>query len=70
MLNMRLYQAVKAASGREKEAVKRARRAWWDRLLLALAHVALRLRYTLPGRWLYQVVPVRWQQGLKRRLLE
>lgn len=70
MSNMRLYQALKSVSGEEKEAAKRARPAWWNRLLLALAHVALRQRYTLLGRWLYQVVPVRWQQGLKRRLLE
>lgn len=71
MPNLRLYCAVKTASGREQEvAKKRTRRTWWDRLYLALAHVALRLRYTLPGRYLYQVVPVRWQQGLKSRLLE
>jgi GT2 family glycosyltransferase len=69
MSNMRLYQAVKAASGRQKEAENLARHAWWDRPLLALAHLALRLRYTLLGRWLYRVAPVRWQQGLKRRLL-
>lgn len=70
MSNLRLHQAVKLASGREKVAAKRARHAWWDRPLLALAQVALRLRYSLIGRWLYQVVPVRWQQRLKRRLLE
>ena len=70
MSNLRLYHAVKTATGREQEAAKQIRNAtWWDRLFLALAHVALRLRYTLPGRWLYRVVPVRWQQGLKRRLL-
>lgn len=71
MPNMRLYQAVKTASGsdNEREAEKRPQRAWWDKLLFALAHVALRLRYTLLGRWLYQAVPVRLQQGLKRRLL-
>lgn len=69
MSNLRLYHAVKIATGREQEAAKRTRSAtWWDRLFLALAHVALRLRYTLPGRWLYRVAPVRWQQGLKRRL--
>lgn len=70
MANDRLYVAVKAASGREKEMKRQAHRTWWDRVLVALAHVALRLRYTLPGKWLYQVVPVRWQQGMKRRLLE
>ncbi|OGT03406.1 MAG: hypothetical protein A3F73_12575 [Gallionellales bacterium RIFCSPLOWO2_12_FULL_59_22] len=70
MSNMRLHQAVKVASGREQEAAKQAHRTtWWDRLFLALAHVALRLRYTLPGRWLYRMVPVRWQQELKQRLL-
>ena len=69
MPNLRLYQAMRVVSGKEKEAVNSARRAWWDRPFLALAHVALRLRYTLLGRWLYQVVPVRWQQGLKHRLL-
>ena len=69
MANRRLYQAVTIASGREKEAAQHARRAWWDRPLLALAHIALTLRYTLLGRWLYQKVPVRWQQELKRRLL-
>jgi len=68
--NLRLYQAVTTATGREQEAAKQVRRTtWWDGLFLALAQVALRLRYTLPGRWLYRVVPVRWQQGLKRRLL-
>ena len=68
--NLRLYHAVETASGREQEVAKQTtRRNWWDRLFLALAHAALRLRYTLPGRWLYRVAPVRWQQGLKRRLL-
>jgi hypothetical protein len=70
MPNLRLHCAVKTASGREQEVAKRIRRTWRDRLFLALAHIALRLRYTLPGRYLYQVVPVRWQQGLKSRLLE
>ena len=38
--------------------------------LLRLAHLGLRLRYTLPGRWLCRrIVPVRWQQTLKRQLL-
>lgn len=70
MPNMRLYRAVNTAAKTEKKAAEQlVQYDWWDRPLLALAHVALRLRYTLPGRWLYQVVPVRWQQGLKRRLL-
>ena len=37
--------------------------------LLRLAHLGLRLRYTLLGRWLYRIIPVRWQQILKQRLL-
>jgi len=49
MSNLRLYQAVKTVSGNEKEAASRARRAWWDKPLLELAHIALRLRYTLLG---------------------
>ena len=65
----RLYLALTAALGREQQAGQRPRRAWLEAPLLALARVALRLRYTLLGRWLYQVVPVRWQQRLKRRLL-
>ena len=69
MPNRRLFLAVKAATGSELAAAKRTQRGRWDKLLLLLAHLALRLRYTLLGRWLYQVVPVRWQQGLKRRLL-
>ncbi len=67
--NARLQQAAAAALGREKDAAMRPQYFWLEGVLLALAHVALRLRYTLPGRLLYRLVPVRWQQGLKRRLL-
>lgn len=40
------------------------------RMLMRLLHLGLRLRYTMLGRKLYRIVPVRWQQILKQRLLD
>ncbi|CAN5316957.1 glycosyltransferase [soil metagenome] len=63
-----LYAAAQTALGvaaAEKRKIMSRRNAW----LLRLAHFGLRLRYTVLGRMLYRVVPVRWQQSLKRRLL-
>lgn len=63
-----LHGALQTALGiaaAEKRSALSKRDSW----LLRLAHVGLRLRYTALGRLLYRVVPVRWQQVLKRRLL-
>lgn len=59
-----LYAALQAALG-----VATASLPIGERWLLRLAHLGLRLRYTLIGRWLYRIIPVRWQQVLKQRLL-
>lgn len=40
-----------------------------DTALESVGHLALRLRHTAAGRWLYRVTPVRWQQRVKARLL-
>ena len=62
-----LYIALVTALGKTVESRPLTIGDFW---LLKLAHLGLRLRYTLLGRWLYRVVPVHWQQILKRRLLE
>jgi GT2 family glycosyltransferase/glycosyltransferase involved in cell wall biosynthesis len=61
-----LYAALRAALG---VAVKRRPPTSCEYCLQQLAQLGLRLRYTLLGRWLYRVVPVHWQQILKRKLL-
>lgn len=66
MATERMLQAAREAERNRVESP----RTVLERGLLKLAHLGLRLRYTLPGRWLYRVVPVRWQQALKQRLLE
>lgn len=63
-----LYSALQAALGVEA-AERRRSLSIGERGLLWLAHLGLRLRYTVVGRWLYRIVPVRWQQILKQRLL-
>jgi glycosyltransferase involved in cell wall biosynthesis len=63
-----LYAALQTALG-VIATEKRRRQSLGDYWLLRLAHLGLRLRYTLIGRWLYRIIPVRWQQFLKRRLL-
>jgi GT2 family glycosyltransferase len=63
-----LYTALQTALG-VIATEKHRRRSLCDYWLLRLAHLGLRLRYTLLGRWLYRIIPVRWQQFLKRRLL-
>ncbi len=63
-----LYDALQTALG-VAAAERRRRASNSEHWLLRLAHLGLRLRYTALGRLLYRVVPVRWQQVLKRRLL-
>jgi hypothetical protein len=58
-----LHAALQAAAGNRRPAF------FGQRRLLKLGHLGLRLRYTLAGRWLYRIIPVRWQQVLKRMLL-
>ncbi len=63
-----MYEALQTALGlaaAEKSSSMSRRDSW----LLRLAHLGLRMRYTALGRLLYRIVPVRWQQVLKRRLL-
>lgn len=63
-----LYGAAQKALG-VAAAEQRSAMSRRDSWLLRLAHLGLRLRYTALGRLLYRVIPVRWQQVLKRRLL-
>lgn len=64
VLHEALRKALGAASAEKKRNTSRA-----EHWLLRFAHLGLRLRYTLLGRILYRIVPVRLQQILKRRLL-
>ena len=59
-----LYAGLKAALGNKRRTLSS-----FDRRLLLLAHFGLRLRYTLPGRWLFRIVPLRWKRILKEKLL-
>ncbi len=63
----RVYAALEEAQrGRHLvEAVARAEHAW----LIHLAHVAVKFRYTRPGRWVARALPPSWQRRLKARLL-
>ena len=63
-----LYAALQAALG-VAATDRRRSLSRGERWLLRLAHLGLRLRYTPFGRWLYRIIPVRWQQALKQRLL-
>jgi len=64
----RLLEALRAAHGSDAAEVRR-RNTWMDRLMLKLAKLGLRFRYTWAGRWAYHLVPQQWQRSLKRRLL-
>ncbi|MBK8742499.1 MAG: glycosyltransferase [Betaproteobacteria bacterium] len=63
----RVYTALAAAQGggRAVQAAPRTEHAW----LIRLAHVAVRFRYTRPGRWFARALPPSWQRRLKARLL-
>jgi GT2 family glycosyltransferase/glycosyltransferase involved in cell wall biosynthesis len=58
-------QTALGVAAAEKRRAESRSESW----LLNLAHFGLRMRYTALGRLLYRVIPVRWQQILKRRLL-
>jgi len=60
-----MYAALLAAQGDSALPATAA-----NRHLLKLINFGLRFRYTALGRRLYRLVPVRWQQAVKRRLLE
>jgi GT2 family glycosyltransferase/glycosyltransferase involved in cell wall biosynthesis len=63
----RAYAALEAANGGRHvvEVPARAEHAW----LIRMAHVAVRFRYTRPGRWVTRILPPSWQRRLKARLL-
>jgi GT2 family glycosyltransferase/2-polyprenyl-3-methyl-5-hydroxy-6-metoxy-1,4-benzoquinol methylase/glycosyltransferase involved in cell wall biosynthesis len=67
LAKQRLFDALTRARGEDPHNGRP--RSLIDKWLLTSAHWALRIRYTALGRWLYRVVPVRWQRGLKNRLL-
>ena len=62
----RLYEAAKIAL--EGRRVNHPRNIFRS-AITSMLHIALRFRYTRPGRWLYLNLPLRWQQMLKQRLL-
>ena len=63
----RVYAALEQAQGGRQvaEAAARAEHAW----LIRLAHIAVKFRYTRPGRWVARALPPSWQRRLKARLL-
>ncbi|MEP6609983.1 MAG: glycosyltransferase, partial [Burkholderiaceae bacterium] len=63
----RVYAALQEAHG-DSGVIENAARAE-HALLIRLAHVAVRFRYTRPGRWVARALPPSWQRRLKARLL-
>lgn len=62
----RVYAALEEAQGGHVvKAAARPEHAW----LIRLAHVAVKFRYTRPGRWVARALPPSWQRRLKARLL-
>ena len=63
----RLYEALDAASEvpHPVVAATRSDSAW----IIRLAHVAVKFRYTRPGRWVARALPPGLQRRLKARLL-
>ena len=63
----RVYSALEKAQGGRHvaEAVTHAKHPW----LIRLMHVAVKFRYTRPGRWVARALPPSWQRRLKARLL-
>ena len=63
----RVYAALEEAQGGSRviHAAARSEHA----LLIRLAHVAVKFRYTRPGRWVARALPPSWQRRLKARLL-
>ena len=63
----RVYAALEEAQGGSRVVHSAARPE--HALLIRLAHVAVRFRYTRPGRWVARALPPSWQRRLKARLL-
>jgi hypothetical protein len=63
----RIYAALSAATGNPHTVATPARvePAW----IIRVAHVAVKFRYTRPGRWVARALPPSWQRRLKARLL-
>jgi len=63
----RIYAALEAAtdSPHAVPAPARVESAW----IIRVAHVAVKFRYTRPGRWVVRALPPSWQRRLKARLL-
>ncbi|MFS8086273.1 MAG: hypothetical protein ACMG6H_11645, partial [Acidobacteriota bacterium] len=63
----RVYAALEGATRVRHAAAATARPkyAW----LIRVAHVAVKFRYTRPGRWVARALPPSWQRRLKARLL-
>jgi len=63
----RFYDALNTAQGVRKvtDAAAPAQHAW----LIRLIHVAVKFRYTRPGRWVARALPPSWQRRIKARLL-
>ncbi|MEP6702964.1 MAG: glycosyltransferase, partial [Betaproteobacteria bacterium] len=63
----RIYAALDAAidNPRIVSTPARAEHVW----IIRLAHVAVKFRYTRPGRWVARALPPSWQRRLKARLL-
>lgn len=58
-----------AAAAENGHAGQSARSGWSHAVLRRLLHIALRVRHTRAGHWLYRQVPVHWQRRLKAYLV-
>jgi hypothetical protein len=59
---------LSTAAENSSSAAAPARDGWSHTLLRQLLHLALRVRHTAAGHWLYRRVPVHWQQRFKAYL--
>ena len=65
----RVYRALETVRGLPSTPVASVAAAAASGWVTRAAHVAIRFRYTRPGRWVARSLPPSWQRRLKARLL-